>query len=898
MYIMNYEISGTISKIIFTNKNKDNTYFIIITIEYNNKKYKIDGNVKFIPTIGDYIIVNGNCTENNNYNEICLNKCNIIIDLPNQHKFIYERLCNIYNDQINKILSEKTINELSNIKNIWNLLDNKKLNNKIQLDSNLYDYLYATYDKYINNRFNCEFQRLDNFCRHNSIKLKSNQINNLLKKYLLAQTIINIINDKDDDYTILKLLDIETIGMKTLLNICNALNMNYNKKINICIINALLNNSEGHSCLKISELQTIIFNELKNKDYKLEYKNFDDNLTNLQKRNYIYIYNNYIYAKQYYKAETKISKFLVTLSKSKSILSKYESGATKYILNDDYIIDKEINADNPDLNNYPLNEQQKEACIQIFKNNFCIISGKAGTGKSSGIMIPLLFLKRHYTNIDILCLSPTGKACIRLNNEFKKPEYNLNHKAYTIHKFNYYNGPYYKDHNETELDDAKNIDIFDTFLNNSNNIKLIIIDEFSMVDLETFYFFIKKIKHLPNICLLLVGDHNQLPSVSVGDLLNRLIKSYVFPIIKLTEVVRADGGIVTMSNNVLECLPLFTNIQKDNNLVNWIQLNPDDDNNKNIILDNIKSVDNPLILSTTNKLINSMHEEIKLILNPTLDIATCIFNIKSNADKKDIDLINNLELEILTYKQKFDENVIENDRYTIYEFISNKLKQNDLTTELKESFDSKIFLLKNVTEYLNKLDLRQIHKIIKEFKNKYCNLFTKINKIFNALNKYEKDKYYNYLFNLFNNDFNDSIEIYNYKYKLYDKIMITKNINDSLMNGMIGKIIKFDNYEKKLYVNFSDTETDNDIKHNEFEHIQLAFVITIHKSQGSESDNVIILINDSRLNTINLLYTAITRSKQTCTIIATYEVIKSIIENKKFVKRNSNIHKFCQEYYS
>ena len=38
MYIMNYDISGTISKIIFTNKNKDNTYFIIITVEYNNKK--------------------------------------------------------------------------------------------------------------------------------------------------------------------------------------------------------------------------------------------------------------------------------------------------------------------------------------------------------------------------------------------------------------------------------------------------------------------------------------------------------------------------------------------------------------------------------------------------------------------------------------------------------------------------------------------------------------------------------------------------------------------------------------------------------------------------------------------------------------------------------------------
>lgn len=77
----------------------------------------------------------------------------------------------------------------------------------------------------------------------------------------------------------------------------------------------------------------------------------------------------------------------------------------------------------------------------------------------------------------------------------------------------------------------------------------------------------------------------------------------------------------------------------------------------------------------------------------------------------------------------------------------------------------------------------------------------------------------------------------------------------------------------------------------------LILLTTIHKAQGSESDNVIIFVNDSKVNNINLLYTAITRAKLTCIIIGTHEVIKSIIENKKFVKRNSNIHKFCQ-YFS
>ena len=79
---------------------------------------------------------------------------------------------------------------------------------------------------------------------------------------------------------------------------------------------------------------------------------------------------------------------------------------------------------------------------------------------------------------------------------------------------------------------------------------------------------------------------------------------------------------------------------------------------------------------------------------------------------------------------------------------------------------------------------------------------------------------------MFINDFNDNFIINNYR--LYDKIMITKNkYEKDLMNGMIGEIIAFKNYEKELLVNFDNkiiTLYDDD-----FENIKLAFIITIHK---------------------------------------------------------------------
>ena len=59
----------------------------------------------------------------------------------------------------------------------------------------------------------------------------------------------------------------------------------------------------------------------------------------------------------------------------------------------------------------------------------------------------------------------------------------------------------------------------------------------------------------------------------------------------------------------------------------------------------------------------------------------------------------------------------------------------------------------------------------------------------------------------------------------------------------------------------------------------LAFALTIHKSQGSEFDHVLVVLNpeDSRLHTRELLYTAITRAKKSVTLLATLEQIKKAV---------------------
>ena len=70
--------------------------------------------------------------------------------------------------------------------------------------------------------------------------------------------------------------------------------------------------------------------------------------------------------------------------------------------------------------------------------------------------------------------------------------------------------------------------------------------------------------------------------------------------------------------------------------------------------------------------------------------------------------------------------------------------------------------------------------------------------------------------------------------------------------------------------------------------------MTIHKSQGSESENVIILLDEaSKINTMNLLYTGITRSKKKCILISEDKTINGIIDEKRRTKRICNLKDFC-----
>ena len=100
-----------------------------------------------------------------------------------------------------------------------------------------------------------------------------------------------------------------------------------------------------------------------------------------------------------------------------------------------------------------------------------------------------------------------------------------------------------------------------------------------------------------------------------------------------------------------------------------------------------------------------------------------------------------------------------------------------------------------------------------------------------------------------------------------DRMMCLQNIREEDMyvaNGSIGVVLAIGDDWVKMRFSTGDIRITSPGKQ-----LRPCYAITVHKSQGSEYDNVLCIVEPSRLMHRRMLYTAVTRSKKTCTIYET-----------------------------
>ncbi len=120
-----------------------------------------------------------------------------------------------------------------------------------------------------------------------------------------------------------------------------------------------------------------------------------------------------------------------------------------------------------------------------------------------------------------------------------------------------------------------------------------------------------------------------------------------------------------------------------------------------------------------------------------------------------------------------------------------------------------------------------------------------------------------------------------------DKVMQTKNDYEKLVfNGDIGRIVSLDKSEKELEVQFPDYGVIN-YKKGDITSLDLAYAVTIHKSQGSEYEGVILPVLNQHFVMLkrNLLYTAVTRSKKLVVLVGSQRALGIAVNNDKENRR-------------
>jgi len=155
-----------------------------------------------------------------------------------------------------------------------------------------------------------------------------------------------------------------------------------------------------------------------------------------------------------------------------------------------------------------LNHKQIEAIALANAHPFCVITGGAGTGKTT--VLRALFQLYALAGYTVYPMALSGRAAKRIGEA-------TGHSAQTIAGF-------LKHFNADGAQSA-----------------VVVIDEASMVDLPSAY---RVLRHLPQHCrVVLVGDPNQLPPVGPGLLLHELAHNRKVPFVELTQIKRYGGAI-------------------------------------------------------------------------------------------------------------------------------------------------------------------------------------------------------------------------------------------------------------------------------------------------------------------------------------------------------------------
>ena len=490
------------------------------------------------------------------------------------------------------------------------------------------------------------------------------------------------------------------------------------------------------------------------------------------------------------------------------------------------------------VKNISLSDEQANAAKGIVCQKFSILTGGPGCGKTTATLVIVKLVEAM--GLKVLLAAPTGRAAQRMMDVIGK-------ESKTIHRLLGWQGGKFKSDEETPL-----------------KTDFVIVDECSMLDINLTASLLKAVPK--NAQVLFIGDSDQLPSVGAGNVIKDIIASESLPCFRLTQIFRQaqESLIIKYAHQ-------------------------------------INSGDTPWIKSPFKK--------------PEIwkEKTDCLFLDSDEATKEQISFISRVK-RFYDLKQTELENNISDDSNDS-DFFEFRVQEPVIPYETEITIPKKFEHVNLEKVYQAETKIEELFSVLKK-----VHPWSSLHYGFSALDVVRKlyqewiPKYYgnceiqvlspmtrgslgtislNKVIQETSNPFVEGkrqLKVGEKIFRIGDRVIHRRNNYDlGVFNGDIGVIKDIDNIDLTCSVAFFPDNRLVHYKQTDIMELDLAYAITIHKSQGSEFEVVIIPVLTQHFKMLfrNLIYTGITRAKKLVVFVGTRRALAMAVKNQDISKRQT-----------
>jgi exodeoxyribonuclease V alpha subunit len=479
----------------------------------------------------------------------------------------------------------------------------------------------------------------------------------------------------------------------------------------------------------------------------------------------------------------------------------------------------------------------------VAKHQCVVLTGGPGCGKTTTTMVIVRLLEAM--DKKVLLAAPTGRAAQRMGEV-------IGREAKTLHRLLEWQRGIFQKNEEKPLD-----------------ADFLIVDECSMLDISLSASLLRAV---PPYCqLLLIGDADQLPSVGAGNVLKDIIASGLIPCFRLTQVFRQarESLIISYAHQVNSGVtPAVDSPFKKSNI--WQK------GSDCLFIDSDEATKEQL------SFITRMKRTFDLQLPQLEGLSTGINPYEFRVGES---IASPYEHEFVI-PQKFqhvDLEQLKNAENQVDE-LKSVLKKVHPWSSLHYGLAAADIVVKLYLEWIPKYHGRDIEiQILSPMTRGSLGTVNLNALIQQAANPPAQGK--------------SQLKVGERIFREGDRVIHRRNNYDlEVFNGDIGRIASIDNENLTMKVLFYPDSREVEYQKDTIIELDLAYAITIHKSQGSEFPAVIIPVLTQHFKMLyrNLIYTGLTRAKKLAVFVGTRKALAMAVRQEDTSKRQTALQTLLQ----